>query len=167
MGKHLSQETQPERCNGWEQGASPSCSVSTDQLWWGDPQVHVRAGPGEGSVRALGADQPRLLAPGGVRDPVPRLCPQVRLRPPPTPQLDPRPLGVSQTQQQPMLLPLPPTQVAVRVGRRGHWLRSFPEDQDGGAAAGRGDDRGAGQPALQLPHGARGREPHLHGSRCL
>lgn len=47
-----------------------------------------------------------------------------------------------------------PLQVAVYVGgiRRGFW--DFPEDQDGGTAAGRGDDGGAAKPEIQFPHGA-------------
>ena len=45
-------------------------------------------------------------------------------------------------------------QVAVRIRWSRHQLWDFPEDQYGGVAAGQGDDRGAGQPALQCPPGA-------------
>ncbi|XP_045441673.1 SEC14-like protein 3 isoform X2 [Pipistrellus kuhlii] len=58
-------------------------------------------------------------------------------------------------------------QVAVLLGRGRHRLRHLPEDQDGGAAEGGRDDRGAAQPALQRPHGARGRQPHLLRGRRL
>lgn len=45
-------------------------------------------------------------------------------------------------------------QVAVLLRGRRHRLWDFPEDQDGGEAEGRGNDRGAAQPALQRPPGA-------------
>lgn len=85
--------------NGQERGASPSHPMSADQLWRGDPQVHVRAGPGEDSVRAFGANQPRLVTPSRIRDPVSRLRPQVGT--------GPNPSETHQAGQQPVSSPSP------------------------------------------------------------
>jgi hypothetical protein len=64
-GESVSDRTD-SKPSGQEKGTRPSHPMSADQLWRGDPQGHVRAGPGENSVRALSADQPRVLAPGGI-----------------------------------------------------------------------------------------------------
>uniref|UniRef100_A0A8C4UF06 Mitochondrial fission process protein 1 n=1 Tax=Falco tinnunculus TaxID=100819 RepID=A0A8C4UF06_FALTI len=97
------------------------------QLRGGRAPALLRAGPAGAAVRAHRGGQPRLIPPGRVRDPLPRLRPQV----------------------------------AVQVGGSRCGVRGVPEDQGRGAAAGGRHDRGVPQPALQRPHGARGRLPHL------
>ena len=150
---------------GWPWGGAHSPLSPTDQLRGRRAPALLPAKPREGAVRPPGDRGPRLLPAGGQRDPVPGLRAQVGTVPPHT-HTWARSGGARSPGRGRSVGPCP-LQVAVRVGRRGHRLRGFPEDQDGGAAAGRGDDGGAGQPALQRPHGARGREPHLHGSRRL
>lgn len=49
-----------------------------DQLRGGRAPEVLRAGPADAALRAHRGGQPRLVPPGGVRDPRPRLRPQVR-----------------------------------------------------------------------------------------
>lgn len=77
QGRNISPNLRSSAQDGGTPCPSPNIPFP-DQLRGGRAPEVLRAGPADAALRAHRGGQPRLVPPGGVRDPRPRLRPQVR-----------------------------------------------------------------------------------------